>query len=240
MKYEVYERNATNMATNNCPREDSTIITHHSCDKSNNIHQSNTTTMMMMSEKPSRTVLKIPLRLQQKTGKNEKDCLETRKITYSFPIIRYLIMTVSIMLNCCLKKKSNNNNYRLDLKLKNFIFQFTILLVLINNTMFVDCAVGGALVKKRDTETIKELCKNFTQGNPDKLEFASPQYTHEYPRDLTCFRTITADHGYFVRIDFRDLFNVEPPSNEGNCDYDYLEIRDGDQGYSPLIGMKDY
>ena len=37
---------------------------------------------------------------------------------------------------------------------------------------------------------------------------------------LTC-----ANHGYFVRVDFRDYFNIEPPTNEGNCDYDYLEVR---------------
>ena len=74
------------------------------------------------------------------------------------------------------------------------------------------------------------------------MEFASPLYGGSqekvYPEEITCFRTITADHGYFVRIDFRDKFHIEPPSNEGNCDYDYLEIRDGDQGYSPLIGKK--
>ena len=37
-------------------------------------------------------------------------------------------------------------------------------------------------------------------------------------------RTISADYGYFVRIDFRDFFRIEPASNEGNCDYDYLEV----------------
>ena len=61
-------------------------------------------------------------------------------------------------------------------------------------------------------------------------------YPREYPQDIVCFRTITADIGYFVRIDFRDMFMIEPPSTAGNCEYDYLEIRDGDQGYSPLIG----
>ena len=35
----------------------------------------------------------------------------------------------------------------------------------------------------------------------------------------------SANHGYFVRVDFRDYFNIEPPTNEGNCDYDYLEVR---------------
>ena len=33
-----------------------------------------------------------------------------------------------------------------------------------------------------------------------------------------------ANLGYFVRVDFRDYFNIEPPTNEGNCDYDYLEV----------------
>ena len=34
----------------------------------------------------------------------------------------------------------------------------------------------------------------------------------------------SANLGYFVRVDFRDYFNIEPPTNEGNCDYDYLEV----------------
>jgi len=81
----------------------------------------------------------------------------------------------------------------------------------------------------------EEYCKNFTYGNPSKHELYSPSFPHNYPAGIKCFRTISADYGYFVRVDFRDYFNIEPPSNEGNCDYDYLEIRDGDQGYSTLI-----
>lgn len=81
----------------------------------------------------------------------------------------------------------------------------------------------------------EEYCKNFTYGNPGRHELYSPRFPHNYPSGIKCFRTISADYGYFVRVDFRDYFNIEPPSNEGNCDYDYLEIRDGDQGYSTLI-----
>ena len=92
--------------------------------------------------------------------------------------------------------------------------------------------------RRIDPLLLEEYCKNFTHGNPSALEFYSPMYPKEYPADITCFRTITADFGYFVRLDFRDAFWIEPPSNEGHCDYDYLEIRDGDQGYSPLIGKK--
>jgi len=85
-----------------------------------------------------------------------------------------------------------------------------------------------------DPQLQEEYCKNFTYGN-GRSEFFSPGFPRNYPPGIKCFRTITADYGYFVRIDFRDYFNIEPPTNEGNCDYDFLEIRDGDQGYSPLI-----
>ncbi len=76
--------------------------------------------------------------------------------------------------------------------------------------------------RRIDPLLLEEYCKNFTHGNPSALEFYSPMYPKDYPSDITCFRTITADFGYFVRIDFRDAFRIEPPSNEGNCDYDYL------------------
>jgi len=83
---------------------------------------------------------------------------------------------------------------------------------------------------------MEEFCKNFTYGNPHRSEFYSPGYPVNYPPGIKCFRTISADYGYFVRLDFRDFFNVEPPSKDEPCEYDYLEIRDGDKGYSPLLG----
>lgn len=197
-------------------------ISNHYRDKSNNVHQSYRT---MMSE-PSRSVLEIPRRSEATNIEKNRSAIE--KMVVKFSILSYLLQIVPIIINYC-AKKNRRKKYILDTILIHYLISFTIL-VLINKFVFVDCAVGGA-------PQVNELCKNFTQGNVDKGEFASPQYGHEYPEEITCFRTITADHGYFVRIDFRDRFNVEPPSNEGNCDYDYLEIRDGDQGYSPLIGM---
>jgi hypothetical protein len=105
----------------------------------------------------------------------------------------------------------------------------TVLLVLIHS----DLAHGQ---KRIDPAVLEEYCKNFTHGNQDAMQFYSPMYPRDYPPDISCFRTITAEFGFFVRIDFRDVFRIEPPNNEGTCEYDYLEIRDGDQGYSPLIG----
>ena len=101
-------------------------------------------------------------------------------------------------------------------------------------TVYLDSRV---LCQRRvNPELLEEYCKNFTQGRPDIKEFYSPMYPREYEPEINCFRTITADLSNFVRLDFRDVFRLEPPNNEGNCEYDYLEIRDGDQGYAPLIG----
>jgi len=102
--------------------------------------------------------------------------------------------------------------------------------------LFILCipsSLAGGVGRAMDPLLQEEYCKNFTYGNKDK-EFFSPGFPRDYPPGIKCFRTISADYGYFVRVDFRDSFYIEPPTNEGNCDYDYLEIRDGDQGYSPL------
>jgi len=90
--------------------------------------------------------------------------------------------------------------------------------------------------KSMDPGLQDEYCRNFTQGNQAAQVFYSPRHPDLYPAGIKCSRTITTDYGYFVRIDFRNLFRMEPPSNEGKCDYDYLEIRDGSEGYSTLIG----
>jgi len=82
----------------------------------------------------------------------------------------------------------------------------------------------------------EELCRNFTVGRELTHTFYSPAFPRNYPRGIKCSKIITAEYGYFVQIDFRDLFRIEPASNEGMCEYDYLEIRDGDQGYSTEIG----
>ena len=79
-------------------------------------------------------------------------------------------------------------------------------------------------VKTMAPELQEEYCKNFTYGNPVTKEFFSPGFPRNYPAGIKCFRTISADYGYFVRVDFRDYFNIEPPTNEGNCAYDYLEV----------------
>jgi neuropilin and tolloid-like protein len=38
--------------------------------------------------------------------------------------------------------------------------------------------------------------------------------------------------GHIIRVDFRDQFVIEPHED---CDYDFLEVRDGAHGYSPFM-----
>jgi len=111
------------------------------------------------------------------------------------------------------------------------VFMMVILLIL---SLPLPSSWAGGVGRAMDPQLQEEYCKNFTYGN-GRTEFFSPGFPRNYPAGIKCFRTISADYGYFVRVDFRDYFNIEPPTNEGHCDYDYLEIRDGDQGYSPLI-----
>ena len=103
------------------------------------------------------------------------------------------------------------------------IREFSLLVLL-----FILCApssLAGGVVRAMDPLLQEEFCKNFTYGNPVTKEFFSPGFPRDYPPGIKCFRTISADYGYFVKVDFRDFFHIEPPTNEGNCDYDYLEVR---------------
>ena len=47
------------------------------------------------------------------------------------------------------------------------------------------------------------------------------------------FTNNTAPVGHQIRIEFRDQFHMESATN---CEYDYLEIRDGAYGYSTPLG----
>lgn len=94
-------------------------------------------------------------------------------------------------------------------------------------------------------------CHNFSVGQPYRQEFYSPGYPGSYPAKIDCIlvlkgiRTIPspklrkvltiwrlAGYGQVIRVDFRDQFDVEP---HPQCLYDFLAVRDGAHGYSPLV-----
>ena len=97
-------------------------------------------------------------------------------------------------------------------------------------------------------------CYNFSVGMPHRQEFYSPGHPANYPPKVDCLlvlkgfilsifalsiKTIlkfflsTAEPGFVIRVDFRDMFDIEP---HDHCLYDFLEIRDGAHGYSTLVG----
>ncbi|KMZ09600.1 uncharacterized protein LOC6725870 isoform X2 [Drosophila simulans] len=78
-----------------------------------------------------------------------------------------------------------------------------------------------------------DRCRLFVEGDPTKNELYSPEYPNLYPKNINCTRVITAPKGQIIRLDFRNSFNIE--AKEG-CKFDFLEIRDGQYGFSSLIG----
>ncbi|XP_065365033.1 uncharacterized protein Neto [Calliphora vicina] len=78
-----------------------------------------------------------------------------------------------------------------------------------------------------------DKCRMFTEGDPEKNELYSPEYPNEYPKNINCTRVITAPKGQIIRLDFRNSFNIE---DKEECKFDFLEIRDGQYGFSNLIG----
>uniref|UniRef100_A0A8D8QDU5 Neuropilin and tolloid-like protein 2 n=1 Tax=Cacopsylla melanoneura TaxID=428564 RepID=A0A8D8QDU5_9HEMI len=91
----------------------------------------------------------------------------------------------------------------------------------------------NSTVEKAKEEINMRNCAKFEIGDEEKKEFYSPLYPNTYSKNTKCTRTIEAPKGELIRIDFRDSFKLEPSEN---CKYDYLEIRDGPQGYSKLLG----
>ena len=46
--------------------------------------------------------------------------------------------------------------------------------------------------------------------------------------------SISAERGMHIRLTFLENFHIEVSGD--SCDYDFLELRDGPFGYSPLLG----
>ncbi|CAH1778779.1 unnamed protein product [Owenia fusiformis] len=96
---------------------------------------------------------------------------------------------------------------------------------------------GGAILPPLIYDNVPKNCWNFTYGNPKSRVFYSPGYPKDYPNNTECMQVLIAPKGYVVQLDFRDKFHIESPENSQDCDYDYLEIRDGPYGYSNLKGV---
>lgn len=114
------------------------------------------------------------------------------------------------------------------------------LLVLINITLIKHAEASSKntqllnLDEDPDCKDPSHICYNFSCGDKTRGEFYSPNYPNEYPNATNCCKTIEAPHGKFITLEFRDSFNMEGEDPE-KCENDYLEIRDGPQGYSRVL-----
>lgn len=68
--------------------------------------------------------------------------------------------------------------------------------------------------------------------NKDQGFLTSPNYPDDYRPNKECIWKISIDEGYSVALKFQS-FEIE---NHDNCVYDYLEVRDGSDDKSDLIG----
>ncbi|KAF7988031.1 hypothetical protein HCN44_007525 [Aphidius gifuensis] len=91
--------------------------------------------------------------------------------------------------------------------------------------------------KRNKRETPKNACEKFENDDPSKNEFYSPNYPQNYQASVDCVRVLEADEGMLLKLDFRDIFELEAANNdkETECRFDYLEVRDGKYGFSTLI-----
>ncbi|KAG5455071.1 hypothetical protein CSKR_104579 [Clonorchis sinensis] len=72
------------------------------------------------------------------------------------------------------------------------------------------------------------------QKRGDEYRFQTPNYPDYFPHNLECIKIIRAPtKEHRILLNFRGLFELEP---EPHCLMDFLEIRDGAFGYSPLLG----
>ncbi|XP_021943900.1 neuropilin and tolloid-like protein 2 [Folsomia candida] len=86
------------------------------------------------------------------------------------------------------------------------------------------------------SENSTETCSSFSMTT-NQNEFTSPWYPDNYPSNVQCTKLIEAPHPTnVIRLHFIEQFALEYTlEDQQSCNHDYLEIRDGQFGYSSLV-----
>ncbi|XP_050461844.1 uncharacterized protein LOC126856899 [Cataglyphis hispanica] len=102
-----------------------------------------------------------------------------------------------------------------------------------NTTPMTTSIAKNIMIPRRQMRHIPDICEKFLVGEPAKREFYSPNYPEQYPNLTDCIRVLEAEKGMLLKLDFRDEFKLE---DSPDCRFDFLEVRDGQYGYSNLLG----
>ncbi|XP_018401813.1 PREDICTED: uncharacterized protein LOC108778982 [Cyphomyrmex costatus] len=103
----------------------------------------------------------------------------------------------------------------------------------LENTTSMIIYTKNVTIPRRHMRHVPNSCEKFQIGDPTKREFYSPHYPEPYPNSTNCVRVLEADKGMLLKLDFRDEFKLE---DSPDCRFDFLEVRDGQYGYSNLLG----
>ncbi|KAL0861374.1 hypothetical protein ABMA27_008922 [Loxostege sticticalis] len=88
---------------------------------------------------------------------------------------------------------------------------------------------------KRRVKRDEDPCEPFRFRNPEQTQITHPRNknnTDTYASGVNCNTTIYGPDGTVIELTFVDMFHIE---DHPQCIYDYLEIRDGEKGYSDEI-----
>ncbi|KAL6434961.1 hypothetical protein ACFW04_005250 [Cataglyphis niger] len=102
-----------------------------------------------------------------------------------------------------------------------------------NTTPMTTSIAKNITMPRRQMRHVPDICEKFLVGEPAKREFYSPNYPEQYPNLTDCIRVLEAEKGMLLKLDFRDEFKLE---DSPDCRFDFLEVRDGQYGYSNLLG----
>ncbi|PAV81808.1 hypothetical protein WR25_00332 [Diploscapter pachys] len=88
-----------------------------------------------------------------------------------------------------------------------------------------------------------DICVSF-KGIGGSNSITTPNFPEKYSPKVDCVRVIRAIEGHDVTLKFKDLFEIETsydPNLDGrtvvsDCPNDFVEVRDGRYGFSPLLG----
>uniref|UniRef100_A0A8R1Z774 CUB domain-containing protein n=1 Tax=Pristionchus pacificus TaxID=54126 RepID=A0A8R1Z774_PRIPA len=128
-----------------------------------------------------------------------------------------------------------------------FLLPFIFLFPLLTSTSRLPSFADSSEISPDPSDSCSSIHGiSHIRGEPvyDPMTFSSPNYPLQYLSKQDCIRVIRATKGYEIHVIFRNYFQIERTydrrgvfnENHVDCPNDYLELRDGPYGFSPLIG----